>query len=131
MTHIITSLCLRDGACVDVCPVECIIPGQPEMRPFFNIRLFAKNIRTWFLRRFAQLRAQFRQFKLQSPICRVVTFSAICVWTVDKMNREGTGQYTTCSGNSVPGPNAERGPSVSQQYSTFAVPALQTSNSAV
>jgi NAD-dependent dihydropyrimidine dehydrogenase PreA subunit len=30
MTHIITSLCLRDGACVDVCPVECIIPGQPE-----------------------------------------------------------------------------------------------------
>ena len=30
MTYIITSLCLRDGACVDVCPVECIIPGQPE-----------------------------------------------------------------------------------------------------
>jgi len=30
MTHIITSLCLRDGACVDVCPVECIVPGQPE-----------------------------------------------------------------------------------------------------
>ena len=30
MTHIITSLCLRDGACVDVCPVECIIPGKPE-----------------------------------------------------------------------------------------------------
>ena len=30
MTHIITSLCLRDGACVEVCPVECIIPGQPE-----------------------------------------------------------------------------------------------------
>lgn len=29
MTHIITSLCLRDGACVEVCPVECIIPGQP------------------------------------------------------------------------------------------------------
>jgi ferredoxin len=29
MTHIITSLCLRDGACVQVCPVECIIPGQP------------------------------------------------------------------------------------------------------
>lgn len=26
MTHIITSLCLRDGACVEVCPVECIIP---------------------------------------------------------------------------------------------------------
>lgn len=30
MTHIITSLCLRDGACVDVCPVECIVPGKPE-----------------------------------------------------------------------------------------------------
>ncbi|MBI3177439.1 MAG: 4Fe-4S binding protein, partial [Chloroflexi bacterium] len=27
MTHIITSLCLRDGGCVEVCPVECIIPG--------------------------------------------------------------------------------------------------------
>ena len=30
MTHIITSLCLRDGACVEVCPVECIVPGIPE-----------------------------------------------------------------------------------------------------
>ena len=30
MTHIITSLCLRDGACVEVCPVECIIAGKPE-----------------------------------------------------------------------------------------------------
>jgi len=30
MTHIITSLCLRDSACVDVCPVECIVGGQPE-----------------------------------------------------------------------------------------------------
>lgn len=30
MTHIITDLCLRDGACVEVCPVECIVPGQPE-----------------------------------------------------------------------------------------------------
>ena len=30
MTHIITSLCLRDGACTEVCPVECIVPGQPE-----------------------------------------------------------------------------------------------------
>ncbi len=30
MTHIITSLCLRDGACVEVCPVECIVPGKPE-----------------------------------------------------------------------------------------------------
>jgi len=30
MTHVITSLCLRDGGCVTVCPVECIIPGKPE-----------------------------------------------------------------------------------------------------
>ncbi|MBI3242727.1 MAG: ferredoxin family protein [Chloroflexi bacterium] len=30
MTHIITSLCLRDGACIEVCPVECIIPGTPS-----------------------------------------------------------------------------------------------------
>jgi ferredoxin len=29
MTHIITSLCLRDSGCVDVCPVECIVPGKP------------------------------------------------------------------------------------------------------
>ncbi|MBP9502710.1 MAG: ferredoxin family protein [Candidatus Promineofilum sp.] len=30
MTHIITRLCLRDTACVEVCPVECMILGQPE-----------------------------------------------------------------------------------------------------
>ncbi len=30
MTHTITALCLRDSACVDVCPVECIIGGKPE-----------------------------------------------------------------------------------------------------
>ena len=29
MTHIITSLCVRDRGCIDVCPVECIIPGEP------------------------------------------------------------------------------------------------------
>lgn len=29
MTHIITSLCLRSGRCVDYCPVDCIAPGQP------------------------------------------------------------------------------------------------------
>jgi ferredoxin len=28
MTHIITSLCVRDRGCIEVCPVECIIPGQ-------------------------------------------------------------------------------------------------------
>jgi ferredoxin len=30
MTHIITSLCLRDSGCVDVCPVDCIVPGVPQ-----------------------------------------------------------------------------------------------------
>jgi ferredoxin len=30
MTHIITSLCLRDAGCVEVCPVECIVPGFPK-----------------------------------------------------------------------------------------------------
>jgi ferredoxin len=38
MTYIITSLCLRDSGCVDVCPVECIIPGKPiEKWPWFYI----------------------------------------------------------------------------------------------
>lgn len=38
MTHIITSLCLRDSACVDVCPVECIVPGKPESEwPWYYI----------------------------------------------------------------------------------------------
>ncbi len=38
MTHIITSLCLRDGGCVEVCPVECIIPGKPEAEwPWYYI----------------------------------------------------------------------------------------------
>jgi ferredoxin len=32
MTHIITSLCLRDNACMSVCPVECINPGAPEVQ---------------------------------------------------------------------------------------------------
>jgi len=30
MPHIITSLCLRDGGCIDVCPVDCIVAGDPE-----------------------------------------------------------------------------------------------------
>ncbi len=29
MTHIITSLCVRDRGCIEVCPVECIVPGHP------------------------------------------------------------------------------------------------------
>ncbi|MBM3152005.1 MAG: ferredoxin family protein [Chloroflexi bacterium] len=38
MTHVITSLCLRDSGCVDVCPVECIVPGKPqEQYPLFYI----------------------------------------------------------------------------------------------
>lgn len=38
MTHIITSLCLRDSGCVDVCPVECILPGKPqEQWPWYYI----------------------------------------------------------------------------------------------
>lgn len=38
MTHIITSLCLRDSGCVDVCPVECIVPGMPQDKnPWFYI----------------------------------------------------------------------------------------------
>lgn len=38
MTHIITSLCLRDGGCVEVCPVECIVPGMPQDKyPWYYI----------------------------------------------------------------------------------------------
>lgn len=38
MTHVITSLCLRDGGCATVCPVECIVPGKPEDKyPWFYI----------------------------------------------------------------------------------------------
>lgn len=29
MPHVITSLCLRDGSCAPVCPVEAITPGNP------------------------------------------------------------------------------------------------------
>lgn len=38
MTHIITSLCVREGSCVTVCPVECIVPGEPQGEwPWFYI----------------------------------------------------------------------------------------------
>jgi ferredoxin len=30
MTHVITELCTRDGSCVEVCPVECIVPGPKD-----------------------------------------------------------------------------------------------------
>lgn len=29
MTHVITNLCMHDGSCMEVCPVECIVPGKP------------------------------------------------------------------------------------------------------
>jgi ferredoxin len=38
MPHIITSLCLRDGGCQTVCPVECIVPGKPtDQWPWYYI----------------------------------------------------------------------------------------------
>jgi ferredoxin len=38
MSHYITSLCLADGACADVCPVECIVKGKPEAEwPWYYI----------------------------------------------------------------------------------------------
>lgn len=38
MPHVITSLCLRDGGCMTVCPVECIIPGKPQDKwPWYYI----------------------------------------------------------------------------------------------
>jgi ferredoxin len=38
MPRVITSLCLRDSSCVDVCPVDCIKPGNPqEQYPTFYI----------------------------------------------------------------------------------------------
>ncbi|GAP20525.1 ferredoxin family protein [Leptolinea tardivitalis] len=38
MPHVITSLCLRDGGCATVCPVECIVPGKPtDKYPTFYI----------------------------------------------------------------------------------------------
>ncbi|MBA3073562.1 MAG: ferredoxin family protein [Anaerolineae bacterium] len=38
MTRIITSLCVREGACATVCPVECIVAGKPEDKyPWYYI----------------------------------------------------------------------------------------------
>ena len=38
MTHVITSLCIRDNGCSEVCPVECIQPGSPvEQWPTYYI----------------------------------------------------------------------------------------------
>ena len=38
MAYVITSLCLRDNGCLDVCPVDCISPGKPvEQWPTYYI----------------------------------------------------------------------------------------------
>jgi ferredoxin--NADP+ reductase len=40
MTHTITTLCTREGDCVEVCPVDCIIPGpkgDPDWGDYFFI----------------------------------------------------------------------------------------------
>ncbi len=38
MPHIVTSLCLRDGVCADVCPSEAVIAGMPESEwPWYYI----------------------------------------------------------------------------------------------
>jgi ferredoxin len=38
MTHVIFDRCIRDGACVKVCPVHCIVPGTPTSDwPLFYI----------------------------------------------------------------------------------------------
>ena len=30
MTHVITTLCTRQGDCVEVCPVDCIVPAEKD-----------------------------------------------------------------------------------------------------
>ena len=30
MTYVITEPCIRDGACAEVCPVECIVAGPED-----------------------------------------------------------------------------------------------------
>ena len=30
MTHIIVTTCTRQGDCVEVCPVDCIVPGEKD-----------------------------------------------------------------------------------------------------
>ncbi len=38
MPRVITNLCLRDGSCAVVCPVDCIVPGVPvDKHPTFYI----------------------------------------------------------------------------------------------
>jgi ferredoxin--NADP+ reductase len=39
MTYVITELCTREGDCVEVCPVDCIVPGPKGNAdwPYFYI----------------------------------------------------------------------------------------------
>jgi ferredoxin--NADP+ reductase len=38
MAYVITKLCTREADCVEVCPVNCIVPGHPEADwPLFYI----------------------------------------------------------------------------------------------
>ena len=37
MTHVIFDECISDGACMEVCPVECIVPGTSEEWPWYYI----------------------------------------------------------------------------------------------
>lgn len=38
MPRVITNLCLRDSSCTEVCPVDCIAPGEPvEEYPTYYI----------------------------------------------------------------------------------------------
>jgi len=39
VAHVITELCVRDGACAAVCPVECIVKG-PEGDPDWGMAYF-------------------------------------------------------------------------------------------
>jgi ferredoxin--NADP+ reductase len=39
MTYVITALCTGEGDCVEVCPVDCIIPG-PKDDPAWGDRFF-------------------------------------------------------------------------------------------
>ncbi|MGQ9503085.1 MAG: 4Fe-4S dicluster domain-containing protein [Anaerolineae bacterium] len=40
MPHVISTLCTREGDCVEVCPVDCIVPGEkndPDWGKYFYI----------------------------------------------------------------------------------------------
>ena len=40
MTYVISTLCTREGDCVEVCPVDCIVPGEksdPAWGKYFYI----------------------------------------------------------------------------------------------